>query len=139
MEEGKIIGLEGDDAILEIDRSQNCNGCKACCTLSREDSGLMVAKIPNDLHLNEGDRVKIEVSENQVLIANAIVFLLPVVFLIGGYMVGALILSPLLKTDQQWTGIILSAAGFLLSLYFVKITEDKQQKYFQPRMVKKLK
>lgn len=137
MEEGRVIGLEGHEAILEVNKTANCNGCKACCSLSRENDNIMIARVPNSLDAKEGDMVRFEVSETQQVIATAIVFLLPVLFLITGYLIGAFFLSSLIKTSQQGTGIIFSVLGFLLSLYVVKVAEDKHQSYFHPKMVKK--
>jgi positive regulator of sigma E activity len=138
MEEGRVIGLDGKDAVLEIDKSPDCNGCKACCAFSSEDSGLMIAKVPNTLGAKEGDLIKIDISERQEIMANAIVFLLPVGFLLIGYLLGAYILSSLFKTGQQGTGVFFAAVGFLVSLFVIKIAEDKQRSYFKPRMIKKI-
>lgn len=99
----------------------------------------MIARLKNTLDVKEGDRVEIDISSSQILLANAIVFLLPVIDLIAGYIVGAYLLAPVIKTSPQPTGIVCGAVLFALSFFIVKYIEEKQQAFFKPQMVKKIR
>lgn len=137
MEEGKVIGLDGNKAVVALQRSKDCEGCKACCTLSKDES-VMLASVPNTLGVKEGDRVKLEISSSQLLLASLVVYLIPVLFLVGGYFLGAFLFSPLLLTAEQGTGILTAFLMLIVSFLAVKAIENKQKGFFSPKMVKKL-
>ena len=75
-------------ARVRIDRSEACEGC-AVCEIS-ENGASMIARAVDRLGVAPGDRVRIETHGVSPGWAAALLFLMPLAFLFGGYGAGAL-------------------------------------------------
>jgi len=84
-EEGVIVGIEGERARVRIERSDACSRCRVCVPMG---DGLMVIEAKNTRGAVVGERVSIEVDESRHLRAAFMVYILPLIGLIAGYVTG---------------------------------------------------
>lgn len=136
MEEGTVIAIDGNEAVIAVEPSKNCGGCKACCTLS-QDNGMMISRIPLVENLKKGDVVKFEITEEQQLAASAALYLIPLAFAFIGYFIGVFVIAKIITFDSQAMGIIGAFIAFVASFFLVASIEKNQQHYFVPKVVKK--
>ena len=87
-ERGTVIDCSDGVARVRIDRSEACEGCTVC-ELS-ENGASMIARAQDRLGVTAGDRVRIETRGVTPGRAAALLFLVPLAFLFGGYGAGAL-------------------------------------------------
>ena len=93
----KVIKVEGNCAIVEVQRKSACDGChkmtsgEGCgvCSLLGSDSRF-TARADNRIGAREGDRVEVRSATGRVLMYSALVFLVPVIvgillYVVSGY------------------------------------------------------
>jgi sigma-E factor negative regulatory protein RseC len=86
-EQGVVTRLIPPDAVeVSLQASEACGRCGACHPASEGRVGIEAAALPG---LREGDGVEIEISTGGVVAASFVVYLLPVLFLIAGYVLGS--------------------------------------------------
>lgn len=90
-----------------VDRT-NCGKCQACGLLSNNKQEKVEYDVPNRLGAHPGDRVTLRIASGKVFYAYLVVFGLPVVAMILGYLLGAYALAPLLSTGAEGTGVVLT-------------------------------
>jgi sigma-E factor negative regulatory protein RseC len=96
---------------IKLDRKQACADCHAC--FRSQDGEFMVAEAKDPIGVSLGDVVRIESSSNVGQVkASLILYILPVLFLIVGYMLSQPLARSLgIRTTGEAPGII---SGFLL-------------------------
>jgi sigma-E factor negative regulatory protein RseC len=104
-EEGVVVGLDGDKARVRIRRSDACGKCRICVPLG---DGSMVIGAKNAICAGVGDRVSVEIDDSRRLSASFMVFILPLVGLLLGCLVG------LALSGSEKIGFLLGAGMFIL-------------------------
>jgi len=84
-EHGTVIKVEGDFALVEFRRDNECSRC-GLCQSSPGDPAAMLCR--NPLHAVAGDTVKVETGSVQLLRGSAIIYLLPLLIMFIGYALG---------------------------------------------------
>lgn len=117
-EQGRVFSIEGDAVWVETERQSTCSGCKAkngcgqhLVDKYRPSSAVAYIKAASDGSLAEGDRVMVGIPENSLLKASSVVYLLPLLLLMG-----ALWLSQLSSLSDGVTlilGTLALLAGFI--------------------------
>ncbi|MDH4101082.1 MAG: SoxR reducing system RseC family protein [Nitrospirota bacterium] len=88
-EEAVVISVQGENATVRIMRSGSCDGCSAKSTCGTGSSGEeKVTEALNPVGAAPGQRVIISIKPGVVLKASLIVYLLPILVLIGGAILG---------------------------------------------------
>ncbi len=87
-EQGTVIACVDGVASVRIDRSEACEGCAVC--VHSESGSHMVARAVDRIGVSAGDRVMIRTDGASSGGAGALLFLMPLAFLFGGYGAGAL-------------------------------------------------
>ncbi len=118
---GKVVRLKNSVAYVEIERSQECAGCKACA-LAAKKSTTLSAK--NDAGANTGDEVLVVLAPQKPLIATLMLFILPLVLMVISIVVA-------LRFDQSEIMLALYAfcgiaVGFLIAFVFDKLYYSKK-------------
>ena len=118
---GKVVRLKNAVAYIEIERSQECAGCKACALAAKK---VTVLPATNDVGAKAGDEVLVALAPQKPLIATLMLFLLPLVL-----MVIAVVIS--LRFNQSEPMLALYAfvgiaAGFLIAFVFDKLYYSKK-------------
>jgi sigma-E factor negative regulatory protein RseC len=136
-EAGKVIDLKGEFAIVELARSKACKSCGVCYMAA--DQKKMLTEALNLAHAGIGDCVYLELESKNILIASLVVYVLPLVFLILGYLVGAFFTS--IFFGQQFAeagGIGLGFVCLAFSYFIIKLVDKRISKItkFQPIITK---
>ena len=113
IQKAKIIGqLDGDMVQIEVQRQSACGGrcesCKGCPAPTQRIQAVAV----NEIKAETGDMVNVEAKTGQVLLAAAVVYLLPLVLFFGGT-IAAAVIGPL-----QEHVVPVGLGGFVLGVLF---------------------
>jgi len=136
---GTIIDKKGSLSVVKVALSDFCTSCssKGGCAAFGTGSGIMEARDRFDTHI--GDVVRITCKPSHKITAAIITFILPIVFLIAGYVIGMALVPEGTEVSEKY-GIIGSFAGLVLSFGLLKIIDlylKNKKKYF-PEIVKVL-
>ncbi|NLJ84512.1 MAG: SoxR reducing system RseC family protein [Halanaerobiaceae bacterium] len=131
MEEiGLVLENIGEEALVKITRHSLCSRCKNKCQLAgnTHESAEMQISVKNPIGASKGDRVRIEMGEQSLVIASMIIYLIPLISLIAGYFAGI----NLFPAAGEGAGV--GAAIFFLALSFVLVNRidkflGRNQKY----------
>ena len=133
MEQGKIVQIAEQKAIIQMEASSHCNTCGArhsCTALSGEM--VRQIEIPIIKNIKVGDNVTISYQPRNRIISAFLVFILPILFLILGYFIG------LYFWGSEGKAILTSFAGLILAFIFTwwlnKILSKKNN--FLPTILK---
>ena len=142
MEEmGQIIKTEDTAAIVRIRRHSACSKCHNKCHLagaSTHETDEIEVRVDNVIGAREGQRVILTMKEQSLVYASLIIYLLPLLALIGGYFVGIKLGSVLTGQAGEQAGIIGSLIFFGLSLGLVRFLDYllSSNKDYHPRITK---
>ncbi|MBI4744764.1 MAG: SoxR reducing system RseC family protein [Actinobacteria bacterium] len=134
-ETGQVIKTEGETAIVQIARSSMCEKCNACQLSS---SNTMQAEVENSIGAKVGDNVKIVLEPKVLLKAAFVIYVIPLVFFIFGYLFGLGIAFVLNKPGLlEALGIIFGFVFFGVSYMLIKRIDKKVAKTgkFKPVIV----
>jgi len=111
-EEGRVVDVKDKIAIVSISRSERCNGCTACRIFSDGKDEIIRLEAKNLINAGVGDKVIIEVGAKRVVTSSLLVFILPIVSLFLGYIIGVNLLPSYFGNyiSKEGCGI---ATGFL--------------------------
>ncbi len=129
---GTVVDIQNGLAIVEYSRSDACNTCrlKAFCFQKGGDSSTLTMK--NELNVKKGDKVQFEISPQIRILSSFLVFILPIIFMIGSYFLckSAIGLS-------ENISIIVSLVSIVIAFIVVKIIDGqiKKKAMIQPKMV----
>ncbi|MBR0442864.1 MAG: SoxR reducing system RseC family protein [Clostridia bacterium] len=125
----KVIAIEGKYATVLCDRKSACEGCHKladgveCSVCSLMGSGRsMQARAYNAAGAAVGDTVELETASSRVLGYAAMVFLLPIVMVIFGYLFSGL------WTDLDAWRYLFCALLLVLTFVGVRLYSEKVQK-----------
>ena len=120
-EEGIVVGLDGEYALVSNQRKRSCGSCQAeasCATLSgglgKKTVGI---RARNPLHAEVGERVVLEISEGHFLRASFLVYITPILSMV---FVGAMARSLALSwggIDSESVGALAGLAALALNFY----------------------
>lgn len=103
IEVGTVKELKKDRAVVVFDRKSACDRCRMCA-VSKGNGMKVEILIKNTLNKQPGDSVCVEMGDKYVLTAAAIVYIIPVLLVTAGLLLGTL-------WGELWQ-IILAAVGF---------------------------
>ncbi|MBA7617492.1 hypothetical protein ES703_24807 [subsurface metagenome] len=108
-EEGRVIKVEGNLTQVEVERKSACRACGLCSLVGKNT---MMAEVENTIGAKVGERVRIEIPSSVILKGALLFYILPLVALILGMILGIKI------TNLQTGGLILGFSFFILSFVF---------------------
>ena len=103
-EEAVVLEVKDKKAKIEIKRSKSCRGCGLC---SLNPSGMMVTEVEDPIGVKVGDRVQVEIPDKDFLKAVFILYLVPVIGLITGALIGSKF-NPRMSIFGGFIGLALS-------------------------------
>ncbi len=141
-EEGRVIKLEDGIAIVHAERGSSCGGCSAksaCHAMSGDDGKMMEMRAINDLGAKVGDRVKVAIDSIVFLKSSFLVYVVPLVVMIGGGVAGdSYARNNMPGSDPDLVaggvGIICLIVSFLLIGVWSKKLEKKRE--YQPKIIR---
>lgn len=105
-------------AEVALKRSSACEKCGLCHDVGEGMVGLEAA---NEVGAKRNDVVEIEFSSEEVVKGSIVIFLLPVLFLIGGYLFGSAVSRTLaLQNFEEILGVFCALVFLFVSFYVIK-------------------
>lgn len=126
-ERGVVTKVKGNKATVSFDRKSACDNCHMCAVT--KDGMKVEIVVENTLGANVGDFVSIEMGDKFVLTAATIVYIIPLVLVFAGLMIGR-ILSDLAEILFAVGGLVI---GFVIAFLLDRLVIRKK-KGFSPRM-----
>lgn len=116
---GTVIKVENTMAVVKVMRAsacgENCAMCKGCTQTNQ------TVKANNEIGAAIGDKVRLELSDQKVLLAAFFVYIMPLVMFIIGYSIAT------------WLGAII---GFVLPFVILKLLDKKSAKSYTANITK---
>ena len=135
-EHGIILKTYGTKAIAKTERSETCAGCASrhSCDAKGDD---MEVEVVNQIGAKEGDRVVIHLEARSFLKVTFMMYLFPILCLIGGALLGERIAAAM-GQDPTNLSVILCFTCFLLSVVVIKIKGKKmgEQESYRPKIIR---
>jgi len=133
-EVGEVVRIEDDRAVVRIQRSSACRHCGACSFGTKQDE--MLLTLPNRLGAKPGDMVEVALESVHLLRASAITYLVPLVALILGVIIGYVV-GGYLAVDRQLAGAVLGLIFTALAFLLIRSLDPVFRKSgnFTPSMV----
>ncbi len=112
------MAAEGERAVVQINRGAQCRGCTACSAFGE---GAMRLEALNPVGALPGDQVEVRVEPRRVVRNAMLVFIFPLIMMVGGYFVG----SALHRRPEELYGIAGSTAGLVLAFLLLKLIDRR--------------
>jgi sigma-E factor negative regulatory protein RseC len=116
-QEGVVIGVKDGMAQVKTSRHNDCENCGAC-----PGNSAMVLDAQNPVGAKPGQRVIVEVKEVNMLKSAFIVYLLPLIAVFVGAILGGF-LAEKLGTASLWLQVSGGFLAFLCSILYIKYTD----------------
>ncbi|PHV70945.1 hypothetical protein CS063_07960 [Sporanaerobium hydrogeniformans] len=123
---GRVKSIEGDYAIVVIERQEMCGDCHACDMV--HGSKNCILKCVNACKAEEGDEVDLELNPTTFLKATYILYGIPLVGLLGGVGIGYLLAKGLGDTWQELIMILTGLVGMVGGCFYI-YKHEKKKKY----------
>lgn len=135
MEKGLVVKADNKKMTIRFGSTEACKKCGAC---QIKDDQAILAGVDNTVDAKVGDTVAIENKPSTMVMAAVIIYLLPVIFLIGGYFLSLFIVNSLNFNDKY--AVLGALFTFALSFYVVTLIDKRLNKSstFKPIAIKKL-
>ena len=121
IEIGTVKKIDGEEYLVTVKRKPECSKCGLC---GMKDNVTQIdfraERSNNEQMVNVGDTVRIENGTDIRLMSYFLVFLVPILLIVGGILLGYLI-------KVEWTGVLF-AIGFVAIYYAVLSIFDKKIK-----------
>jgi positive regulator of sigma E activity len=133
---GKIINKNKTEMSIEFQRSSICDKCGQCSINRAKD---MIVKLENDQNILVGDYVLVEMPFKNIGLASIIVYVIPLILLLGSIMLGKPI-GAWLNKNTDITGAVLALLALALYFMGVKLFEPmtKKKQRYKPYVIKVL-
>ncbi len=136
-EEGIVERILKQKAVVRIQQSSKCATCDSRDSCDVSSDKKILIEVANDLQAKIGDLVEISMPENSLLQLSMLVYLLPIIALIAGALVGENMAGHL-NTDPNLTAVF--SGGAAMALVFIILrwldhSTDFREKYY-PRMTR---
>ncbi|MDZ7271456.1 MAG: SoxR reducing system RseC family protein [candidate division KSB1 bacterium] len=115
-EYGQVVAVDGDRAQVKVVRGDKCGECQVCRAFG-EGGGIMEAR--NRIGAAVGDLVEVEVSPKTVVGHSMLLFIVPLVFLMLGYVLGRALPWPA-TGGAEMRGILGAFLFLTLSFFLVR-------------------
>lgn len=122
---GVVVSTKGDKAKVSLQRHSACGDCKGCRW--GDDDMKMEIEVVNSINAKAGDRVEVNMENQNVLAAAFIAYMIPLITLIGGVVLGSFILDKigLVQYKEIGSGII----GLVLTAISYIIIKSKESSF----------
>lgn len=127
-EKGKIIGISGNIAKVEVEKKQACEACAASsfCNAGGERSNIIDAT--NEIGAQTGQKVKIEFIPGSILKGSFLVYIVPIIMLVLFSSVAQL------ATKKEIFSIIWGIIGVIFSFLIIRFIDKAKKIKLIPRV-----
>ncbi len=138
LECGTVVEQRADRVLVEASPNDACGACaaKESCFFG-DKSKMRNLWMKNGIGASKGDRVEFSIAEGVVVRISMLFYAVPVIFLIGGILLG-MRGNGIFRVDSELGSAIFGSAGLLLSVLIIKLVSDRVQKRksFQPLLLR---
>ena len=137
IESATVLSSSGSRALVKTHRGEICSSCGAAGACHALGGGKeMQVEVLNYIQAKAGDRVELALPESSLVRASVITYLIPLVFVICGAVLGHLAAGPL-GWSANGTAVVLSGLGLLLAVPIVVFLNNKlsTKEEYIPRIV----
>lgn len=139
-EKGVIIEVNDGTAWVKTEKSGACESCcakGACHPFGGGNDKEMKVEVINTMGASVGDRVVLRFDSLSLFKATFLLYMFPILCLIGGAILG-MVLAPLLHLDEQVISAVIGISCFLGSLLIIKIRGNKmsEKDEYKPKIVR---
>ncbi|MFO7815890.1 MAG: SoxR reducing system RseC family protein [Halanaerobiales bacterium] len=130
-EEACVVNVDGDKAKVVVTRHSACSKCNEDCILGLDEShgqDKVYVDVKNNKDAEIGDTVSIEIKDSSLVLGSIMIYLIPLLFLVVGYFVGANLSFLFGALSQELTGILFSFLFLYISYHFTKKLDKKLSK-----------
>lgn len=121
---GFVRKIKGEDMELEVRRISGCGGGCSSCSSTCETPPHIVT-VPNRLNAKVGDFVEIKGHTRNILKFTAIVYMVPLAFLILGIILGNNIFKGRGYANYEVLSFLTGMVSLLVSLLVVKLADNR--------------
>ncbi len=111
-ETATVIEADREWVTIRVQRSLACQGCNACEFSTANN--MMEGRARNVAGAEVGDCVRVEFDTRSVLAVSALIYVLPIVTMFGGYGLGSL-------TGSRSGAVVVAMLGLAAGMYLVKL------------------
>ena len=141
-EEAVVVGLEGERIWVEKAESSGCGSCRQACASAvvAEHVGKRPIRLAvvSPIALQTGDRVVVGVPEDAVVVGSLVLYLVPLLGLLAGSILGKVLGASLLPGFADPAAILGGLAGFAGTLVWLRTTPALSDRAPQPVVLRKL-
>lgn len=118
-ETGTVISIDGNTAVIQINRGEKCEGCNVCNAFGENKMRLEAI---NNVGASVGDCVNVNIEPKHVIKSSMIIFVFPLVMLLIGYFVAIQFVPP----HSEGTGVLGALIALALSFVIIKATDKRR-------------
>jgi len=121
---GIVYKISGNEALVAIRRHSMCHGCGRCSAGNGTPEGFV--RVKNRVGASVGDRVRIGIEGGVLAKAYGLMFTLPILGLLIGYMLGFLLVAEVLVVfSRTQAGSICALLGLGASFCVTRVMGEK--------------
>ena len=132
---GEVASVEdnGKIVVVRLVRHGACGNCQACGMRSGETEALLRATVQQEVHV--GERVRLSLPRGGRIWPPMLMFLVPLLFLIGGLVIGLRV--PVADMEQQMVAAIFALAAMAVAFLLLRMLEPlwRKTRMFMPFVV----
>lgn len=139
-EKACVVDVNNDTAKVVVTRYSACSKCDKDCILGMENNheqDEMYVEVKNDKRAEVGDIVNVELKDSSLVLGSIILYLIPLLFFVGGYFIGAEFSDSFNILSIEVTGILSSFIFLFISYLLTKNIDKKisKNKRFQSEII----
>lgn len=130
-EKACVVDVTDDTAKVVVTRHSACSKCNRDCILGMEDSheqDEMYVEVKSKKNVEVGDTVSIELKDSSLVLGSLMIYLIPLLFFVGGYFIGARLNWLFGTLSAEVTGILSSFVFLYLSYRLTKKIDKRISK-----------
>lgn len=134
----EVIEEKGNTVLVRVQRHSGCAVCRQKCgLLLNQDAGYMEMEVDNSIGARSGQKVKLEIADENGILAALIVFVLPLVLMLLGYLLGTGVSSLFRGSSGETWGAVTSLVFLISWFVFVRFISKSSvfSVRFQPRII----
>lgn len=143
-ENAQVVALQGDAAWVETRRRSACGSCTAHPGCGSAALGKLLGRRPtrvrvvNTVGAQPGEQVVIGIDESAIVHGSVLVYLMPLLALLGGAILGEAWLRAY-AGGHEWPVIAAAVAGLVLGLAWVRVRAQRlgREARFQPTILRR--
>ena len=128
--QGIILKTDGEFAVIGVKRHSACDTCRAECGGHCDKASVVETKVKNTLGAKVGDTVEIYSKTSSVILASLLVFVLPLIMAIMGYII------PMMLDAKTIISALFSFIFFLFTFFVLWRIWGKKDKFTDIEMIR---